>query len=96
MTNRDEEIKAAIVIKADEIAFASPEMNRAAEHAAYQLHQFVNFVEGLDPELTRTEATFLTASVIEQLPVLFEANPSIIESIKKNAEYIKSRRIAKQ
>ena len=32
----------------------------------------------------QTEATFLTASVIEQLPVLFEANPSIIESIKKN------------
>jgi len=95
MDSRDEEIKAAIVIKADEIAFASPEMNRAPEHAAYHLHEFVNFVEGLDTELTRTEATFLTASVIEQLPALFQANPSIIESIKKNAEYIRSKRDAR-
>lgn len=96
MTNRDEEIKAAIVIKADEIAFASPEMNRAAEHAAYQLHEFVDFVQTIDTELTRTEAIFLTAEILSNLPLLFGRNRAFIESIRENAKHIKSRRIAEQ
>jgi hypothetical protein len=92
MTSRDEEIKAANIVKVDEVAFTSPEINRAAEYAAYQLHEFINFVQELDTELTITEATILTASVIEELPALFKSNPAIIESIKKNAAFIRSKR----
>lgn len=96
MTSRDEEIKAANIVKVDEVALVSPEINRAAEYAAYQLHEFINFVKELDAELTLTEATILTASVIEQLPTLFKSNPAIIESIKKNAAFIRSQRNVKR
>lgn len=95
MTDREEEIKAAIVVNTAEILFASPEANLAAEYAAAELYNLVCFIQSIDPLLNSTEATLLTGSIIQNLPKLLELNPGLIELIKKNAEFLRSNRSVK-
>ncbi|MEH2307009.1 hypothetical protein [Nostoc sp.] len=90
--SQEEQIKGAIVVFPEEIVFASPELNRAAELACQKLNEFVNYIQTLDPELERHEATILGAAVLESLPELFRANPVLIAGIKTDCQTIRNNR----
>ncbi|MEH2390040.1 MAG: hypothetical protein V7K14_30605 [Nostoc sp.] len=92
---REEEIKAAIVVTPDAIAFVSPEMNHASEHLGLQLCFFVDFVQALEPKLQRFEATQLAAAFLENLPEMCQGNPEVIECLKQNAQLLIERRFSK-
>lgn len=59
---------------------------------AYQLQQFSDYIHSLDPELTEIESNYLTAAVLHNLPDLFQLTPELIQNIKKNAAFIRSKR----
>lgn len=89
---REEQIKAAIVIKGDAVYFASPAMNRASEILGLQLSDFVTFIHSLEPNLERHEAMLIAAAVLENLPELFQTNDGMIESLKRNARILIAKR----
>ncbi len=89
---REEQIKAAIVVMPDEIAFVSPAVNRAAEILGMQLSDFVTFLQSLEPDLERHEAFLFTAAVLDIMPELFKKSPGMIESLKSNAKDLIARR----
>ncbi|MBD2516871.1 hypothetical protein H6G93_17970 [Nostoc sp. FACHB-973] len=89
---REEEMKAAVVIFPDAIGYASPELNHAVELACGQLHEFVNYLQRLDPELKRHEATIMAAAILQGLPQLFENNPAIMAAVKGECEAFRKNR----
>ncbi|WP_373525084.1 hypothetical protein [Nostoc sp.] len=93
--SREEEIKAAIVVTPDEIAFVSPEMNHASEQLGMQMFLFVDFVRTLEPRLQRFEAIQLAAAFLESLPSMCQQNPEVIICLKDNAQLLIERRISK-
>ncbi|MDZ8227539.1 hypothetical protein [Nostoc sp. ChiVER01] len=87
-----EEIRAAIVVLPEQILFASPELNHVSEIIAFQTNQLVDFVQTIDPQLTRVEATFLAAALIRGLPAHFNDNLELLAGVKEFAEEIKNAR----
>lgn len=89
---REQEIKAAIIVTPEAIAFASPEMNQASERAAEQLGQFVDWVQTKFPFLLRHEAVLFAGAVIESMPALLEQNPEAMHGLEYEALMLASRR----
>lgn len=87
--NREEEIKAAIVVHPEQILFASPELNNAAEIIAFQSNQLVDFVQTIDPELDQVKATQLAAAIIQGLPAHFKDNPELLSELKQIAKELR-------
>ncbi|MEH2154773.1 hypothetical protein [Nostoc sp.] len=92
MSTEEEQIKAAIVVFPEAIGMASPELNNAIEIACEQLNKFVDYLQTLDPELERHEATVLGGAILQGLPMLFEDNPEIIAGIKADCQKIRANR----
>ncbi|MEH1882477.1 hypothetical protein [Nostoc sp.] len=90
--NKEQEIQAAIVVFPDAIGFASPELNNAVKIACEQLNKFVDYLQTLDPELERHEATVLGGAILQGLPMLFKDNPEIIAGIKADCQKIRENR----
>ncbi|MEH2085998.1 hypothetical protein [Nostoc sp.] len=90
--NREEEIKAAIVVLPDEILFASPEESKASQAAAFHSHQLTEFVQTVDPELTRAEAISLTAVIIKDALGHFKEDPELVTQLKQIAEQLRGLR----
>ncbi|MBL1199123.1 MAG: hypothetical protein FWK04_08555 [Nostoc sp. GBBB01] len=84
----EEEIRAAIIVTPDMIQFVSAEMNHASAQAGLQLHNFVDFIQSLDPRLERYEATLLTAAFLENLPGICQNSPEVINSLRHNADFL--------
>lgn len=93
--SREEEIKAAIVVTPDAIAFVSPELHAASEHLGTQTCLFVDFVQSLQPKLQRFEAIQLASAFLENLPEMCQQNPEVIDCLKENAQLLIKRRISK-
>ncbi|MEH2374018.1 hypothetical protein [Nostoc sp.] len=93
---REEEIKAAIVVTPDAIGFLSPEMNQASQHMGLQMHLFVDFLQILEPNLQRFEATQLASAFLENLPEMCQDSPKLIDCLKQNAQFLIERRISKE
>ncbi|WP_334762001.1 hypothetical protein [Nostoc sp.] len=89
---REEEIKAAIVVTPDAIAFVSPELHQASEQLGTRLCLFVDFVQSLEPKLQRFEAIQLAAAFLENLPAMCQNNPKIIECLKENTQFLMNTR----
>lgn len=85
MTNREEQIKAAIVVTPEAIAFASPKMNQAAERLAWELTKFVDYLQRLYPDAERHEVTILASVVLQSLPDFFNETPEITEQLRECA-----------
>lgn len=83
--NREEQIKAAIVVTPEAIAFADPAMNQAAQRLAWELTKFVDYLQRFYPGMDRTEATLLASVVLESLPSLFDEVPEITEQLRECA-----------
>ncbi|MEH2157410.1 hypothetical protein [Nostoc sp.] len=90
--NTEEQIKGAIVVFPNAIGYASPELNHATELACYQLNQFVDYLQTLDPELERHEAILVGAAVLQGLPALFEDNPEVVAGIKSECQTMRANR----
>ncbi|MEH1874121.1 hypothetical protein [Nostoc sp.] len=88
----EEQIKAAIVVYADRIAIASPELNNATELACYKLHEFVDYIETLDPKLERHQAIVMASAILESLPALLQSDLECIAGIKAECEALRSYR----
>ncbi|MEH2422486.1 MAG: hypothetical protein V7K48_16690 [Nostoc sp.] len=58
--------------------------------AIYQLDNFVNYVQSIDPELNLDEATQVAAIALHHLPTLFVDNPELVERLKERAATVKS------
>ncbi|MEH1810893.1 MAG: hypothetical protein V7K26_00130 [Nostoc sp.] len=87
--NREEEVKAAIVVLPEEILFASPEENKASQAVAFHSHQLTEFVHTVDPELTRAEAISLTALIIKDALGHFKENPQLVTQLKQITEKVR-------
>lgn len=90
--SREEEIKAAIVVHPERILFASPEENNASEAVAFHLHELTNFVQTVDPKLTRAEAIALTAVIIKDALQHFKEDPELVIQLKQITEQLRSLR----
>lgn len=90
--NTEEQIKGAIVVFPDAIGIASPELNNAIEIACEQLNKFVDYLQTLDPELERHEATVLGGAILQALPTWFEDNPDVVAAIKADCQAIRANR----
>jgi len=90
--NPEQQIKAAIVVFPEQIAFASPELNNAGQLIALRANELVNYMQTIDPELNRVEATHLAAAVIQGLPKHFEYNPELLLELKAIAKDIREPR----
>ncbi|MEI1375980.1 hypothetical protein PQG02_06920 [Nostoc sp. UHCC 0926] len=90
--SKEQEIQAAIVVFPDTIEYASPELNHATELACFQMCEFVDYIQTLDPELERHETITLVAAIFQGLPALFESNPELIAEIKIDCHNIKAKR----
>ena len=90
--NREEEIKAAIVVLPEEILFASPEENNASQAVAFHSHQLTEFVQTVDPELTRAEAISLAALIIKDALEHFKENPELVTQLKQIAKGLRNLR----
>ncbi|MEH2236011.1 hypothetical protein [Nostoc sp.] len=87
--SQEEEIKGAIVVFPDEILFASPEENRAGQAVAFHSHQLTEFVQTVDPELTRAEAISLAAVIIKDALNHFKEDPELVAQLKQIAEQVR-------
>ncbi|PHJ60255.1 hypothetical protein VF14_11540 [Nostoc linckia z18] len=84
----EEEIRAAIIVTPEMIAFVSAQINYAAEQLGKQSSNFVEFVHSIDPRLKRHEAMLLTAAFLENLPGLCQDSPEVINSLRHNADFL--------
>ena len=91
-STREDEIKAAIVVTPDAIAYLTPEINYATTQASESLTLFIAYLSRLDPELTAAELYLLAAGVIDSLPRLIQSDQNFIKCIKLNAAHIRSAR----
>jgi hypothetical protein len=89
---REEQIKAAIVVMPDAIAFASPAINQASEILGMHISHLVSFFHSLEPELERHEAILFTAAVLENLPELLQTSDGVIEGLKSNTRILIAKR----
>ena len=92
MSTAKEQIKAAIVIYGDKIAFVEPDLNEATELVCGNLYQFVDYIQVLDPELERHEAIVMTAAILQSLPALLETDSELIAGIKAECQELRSKR----
>ncbi|BCL34244.1 hypothetical protein [Nostoc sp. MS1] len=53
--------------------------------AGYELGKFADFLRTINPELTTTEALFITIQFTKELPALVKANPSVYAILEKAA-----------
>jgi hypothetical protein len=90
--NREEQIKAAIVVNGNSIGFASPEMNKSAQALADGCHLLVNWLQKTWPFLERHEATIIAAATLGSIPELFENNPQIMQGLNIEALQLISNR----
>lgn len=69
-----------------------PGLVKASELAGLRLSKFIDWLQQIVPQLTRTEATYLTSGVLKLLPEVFENNPLVIAQIRQQAQQIISQR----
>jgi hypothetical protein len=93
MTNKQDQKRVRDAASAFiEAAEQNPRLAYASEHCGMALYEFINYVETIDPELTREEATRLAAGILLGLPSLLTGSPVIIESIREQARKLKAER----
>ena len=70
----------------------SSKVVRARSLAIYELEEFISYIRTIDPELQPDQAIVLTARVLDELPNLFEQNPTLLDRIKEVATSMKIKR----
>ncbi|MEH2287158.1 hypothetical protein [Nostoc sp.] len=58
---------------------------RARGLAIYELEKFFDYIRTIDPDLESSQAIVLAASVLAELPSLFQQNPELVDRIKDRA-----------
>lgn len=87
-----EEIRPILIFPSGEIVSISPELNSASELVARQASELVNYLQTINSNLTRMEATHLAAALLHGLPEHFKNNPELLTELKAIAqEMINSR-----
>ena len=92
MSTAEEQIKAAIVIYGDKIAFVEPDLNEATKLVCGNLYRFVDYIQVLDPKLERHEAITVVAAMLDGLPSLLETDPDLIAGIKAECQELRNNR----
>lgn len=67
-------------------------LDHFSEEAGRSLVQLIDFLQSLNPQMNRIEATYLSSVILNNLPSLIENNLSMNESIKNAADRIVSAR----
>ncbi|WP_193196404.1 hypothetical protein [Nostoc sp. MG11] len=62
--------------------YPSPE-DRAITAVTLELHQFIDFIHTIEPELEASEAIVLAAFILHNLPELFQKNPDLLNQIQE-------------
>lgn len=60
------------------------------EKASSELINFINYISDLHPQLTTSQAGYVVAYFVHNMPGLVEANPGIKTALEQAADYIKS------
>lgn len=69
--------------------FAEKQLSNAAEALALEMFNFVDFLQLVNSELERYQATLLAAGLIKGLPQMIMNSPGAMEELKKQAQRIK-------
>jgi hypothetical protein len=64
----------------------------AKNKALFELQDFIDFLNGVDPELNPDELTSLTSFIVHSLPKMFTSSPEMLNHLKALAQAIKNRR----
>ncbi|MBE8965918.1 hypothetical protein IQ277_06565 [Nostocales cyanobacterium LEGE 12452] len=72
----------------------SSKVVRARSLLIYELEEFIGYIRTIDPELEPDQAIVLTARVLDELPNLFQQNPTLLDRIKEVATSMKIKRPA--
>lgn len=72
----------------------SSKVVRARSLAIYELEKFISYIRTVDPELEPDQAIKLTAFILDELPQLFQQNPTLLDRIKDTATNMKLKRRA--
>lgn len=70
----------------------SSKVVRARSLAIYELEKFIGYIRTIDPELEPDQSIALAAFILDELPQLFQQNPTLLNRIKDMSANMKLKR----